>query len=64
MTVAEMIEHLKTLPQDAICGYSDPCFGGIEMEVEKSNIYYDEQKNRMPPQPYVHIGEYGECHLD
>lgn len=64
MTVAELIEHLKTLPQDVPVGYANPCFGGMEMEADKGDIYFDPQTNYSPRIPYVRIGDYGECHLD
>lgn len=60
MTVAELIEHLKTFPQDAIVGYEDPCFGGMDIEAEFSNIFYSETSRPA----FVRIGDNGECHLD
>ncbi len=66
MIVSELIELLKTMPQDIKVYYTDNAFGGPYEEVEQHHISIEKSNESSTyGQQYLKIGGVGcDCHLD
>ncbi len=61
MTVSELIEYLKTLPQDIQVCYTDADFGHCEWIVTDGDIYVIEEHLENVTNKYLKIGKICYC---